>query len=388
MTLRRFLGILFFCVLGVSEAGATKHVKAPDSGVFQLHWWKPVVRTGTQRTVLASFGAPALFLKHGFVLVATSEGDVVAFQVENGQEVWRQRVGIAFESGVTRVVYQDASNRSQEAAVVGSRDGVLRVLDPASGRTLWQAQVQGEIRAGPVVEQNRLFVATHRNRVVVFDMLQGTELWSQARTGPMGLSIEGHARPVVVDHRVYVGYSDGMLCAYDAEEGSLLWSRLLASSSDPTAFLDIDTDPVVSQGLVFVASYEEGVYALDSSTGETVWHQKTPSVTALAVAHGRVITVSGEGFVRGWSVESGALLYSMRTQPQAFSRITVRGGVALASAGSYGLLVWDAQTGRPLQAKAVLGEAGSDVDWVDGVLALVSKTGHLYVWRQRPLAAG
>jgi outer membrane protein assembly factor BamB len=95
------------------------------------------------------------------------------------------------------------------------------------------------------------------------------------------MQIAGNSGILVWTNRVYVGFSDGMVVAFDANTGTERWQPVdLAVEAEnnlgggPQHF-DVDTTPVPGyiddSPVVFVASAEGGLFALDADNGTQVW---------------------------------------------------------------------------------------------------------------------
>src|SRR4029077_13571155 len=67
----------------------------------------------------------------------------------------------------------------------GTADRNLVLLDRASGQILWRSHLDGTVRAGPLLDEDRLYVATEsqpRGRVYAIRLRDGRQLW-RTRTG-------------------------------------------------------------------------------------------------------------------------------------------------------------------------------------------------------------
>jgi outer membrane protein assembly factor BamB len=105
--------------------------------------------------------------------------------------------------------------------------------------------------------------------------------WSQHRAPATGMEVAGYSGPLVWRGKVYVGFSDGTVTAYDARTGEERWQPVdLAAEAEQLLgevpqYLDVDTTPVpdvLDTGpVVFVGSYEGGLFALDADTGTQIW---------------------------------------------------------------------------------------------------------------------
>ncbi|HVM11406.1 MAG TPA: PQQ-binding-like beta-propeller repeat protein, partial [Actinomycetota bacterium] len=78
-------------------------------------------------------------------------GAVVALSLEDGSEVWRHDVGTAIVGGITVV---------PDGAIVGGRDGSIRLLDPETGDERWARDLPGRIETTPTSDGRAIFVLT------------------------------------------------------------------------------------------------------------------------------------------------------------------------------------------------------------------------------------
>ena len=89
----------------------------------------------------------------------------------------------------------------------------------------------------------------------------GSEIWSFSIGGNV------YSSPVVVDGVVYVGSNDDNLYAVDASDGSEIWSFSTGGN--------VYSSPVVVDGVVYVGSYDDNLYAVDASDGSEIWSYST-----------------------------------------------------------------------------------------------------------------
>lgn len=121
---------------------------------------------------------------------------------------WSSRIG---EAGPTATLAL-AGGR----VAVASADGSLVVLDVASGREAWRAQVKGNVSASAGFDGRYAAVVTDANELQVFD--QGKLLWQERLPGRVMTA------PVVAGERVFLQAVDRSVRAYDVLDGRWLWS--------------------------------------------------------------------------------------------------------------------------------------------------------------------
>jgi len=150
--------------------------------------------------------------------------------------------------------------------------------------------------------------------------------------------VEGHAGVALHGRRLFAGFSDGTVVALDAAEGTVLWERETAQDvelpdedSSTPAYLDVDTTPVIRDGLVYAASHAAGVYALDERGGGVRWRRENlPGATGLALAGGDLL-VSRSRALEVLAASSGESRYSVALPAQSLTEpVAARGMVLVA----------------------------------------------------------
>ena len=101
-----------------------------------------------------------------------------------------------------------------------------------------------------------------------------------------------YSSPAVANGLVYVGSDDDKLYALDAVTGSLKWSYATGESIG-------ESSPAVANGVVYVGSFDGKLYALDAVTGALKWSYTTGNGidSSPAVANGVVYVGSDDGNV-------------------------------------------------------------------------------------------
>ena len=99
-----------------------------------------------------------------------------------------------------------------------------------------------------------------RSGTVTADWTPGQVTWNFS-TGD-----KVRSSPAVSDGVVYVSSFDNYVYALDGVTGAKLWSFKTGN--------DIYSSPVVADGVVYVGSQDEKFYALNSSTGTQIWSRR------------------------------------------------------------------------------------------------------------------
>jgi outer membrane protein assembly factor BamB len=207
----------------------------------------------------------------------------------------------------------------------------------------------------------------------------GTLLWNYT-TGDAVTS-----SPVIVNGIVYVGSHDNNLYAIDAGSGDRIWN-----------FTDFDNNwvsstPAVADGILYIGGYRNKVYALDAMTGALVWNYTVPSryVTRIsvssspAVANGIVYIGNFDGTLYAINAATGTLVwnYTMNNypgDPGVYSSPAVADGVVYIGSRDKNLYALNAETGALLWNYTTGGFVDSSPAIADGVIYFGSSDKNLY----------
>lgn len=209
---------------------------------------------------------------------------------------------------------------------VGSSDGEVLALDASTGTPRWRFRTQGPVASSPAVIGGVVYVGSVDGKVYALDAASGTERWSFATKGERRFTAPGiHgaiprtermpdpfdvflSSPTVVDGVVYVGSGDQHVYALDAATGALRWSFATGDV--------VHTSPAVADGLVIVGSFDSRVYAIDARTGrerwryqlgtDTVMYNQVGVASSAAVANGTVFVGGRDGRFHAIDLATGA----------------------------------------------------------------------------------
>jgi len=237
---------------------------------------------------------PELDPAHRRVFIGSSDHGLYALNAVDLSTLWRFQTAGGVQS-------EPLYDGREDVVYFGSNDGALYKLRAADGKMLWRFASNAEITRRPVLHQGTLFVVNANDTLVAIEPKSGKLRWFRQRTPAFGMEISGYAGPAVVEDTVYTAFSDGVVMAYKTDDGREAWGAPInltaeaeqAKAGDQLRYLDVDTTPVIAEvgddRLVFVASYEGGVYALDARSGTQAWvNDAATGVTELTLWEGPV----------------------------------------------------------------------------------------------------
>lgn len=291
----------------------------PSTGLRII--WKEKIGKGSDKRALALVPA----VGGGRVYAANARGRVVALSAGDGREVWRRDTKIRFSGG---------PEVAGEQLIIGSTDGDLVALSSRDGAQRWRIRLGSEVLSVPRVVEDLVVAHTIDDNVFGIELTDGGERWRFFHPAPV-LTLHGSSTPVPAGDGVVVGISGGRLVYLDTEQGAPFWETLVTRPSGRTELdriADLDADPVVVGEVVYVASFNGDLAAIDLLTGDILWRRELSAHAGIAATpEALYITDSDDNL---WSAEptdgagrwkQDALLYRRVTAPAVLGNRLVVG---------------------------------------------------------------
>ncbi len=238
----------------------------------------------------------------GRVFAADSEGSVVALDGATGRKLWSVDTELPLSGG---------PGSGSGIVVVGTRDGEVVALDDSNGEVKWKASVSSEVLSVPAVSAGVVVVHSNDGKLYGFDAYDGTQSWLYSRQVPV-LTLRGTSSPVISGNTVFTGFAGGKLVAIELSTGLVQWELSVTAPSGRSELermVDIDGDPLVSNGVVYVATYQGEIAAVSEYSGTMLWRRKISSYSGLGADWRNVYVSDEKGEVWGISPDNGAAMW-------------------------------------------------------------------------------
>ena len=250
------------CNVTSGTRGHDGRIVAFSAGYGQIRW---------QHTLGPSESSPLLVGDR--LYVGDWNGDVWAFDADNGRVLWRRHVGGAVKGAIA-----SAGGR----LYVGSYDGHVYCLDRA-GKQIWRASAQprlygrGRFYSTPALAYDRVYVGSTDGKLYSFGASTGTLRWSHSTGGYV------YASPAVWKKLVLVGSYSGRFFAFDAATGEQRWSFRANGKISGSA--------TVIGDVVYFATLMKRTYALSARTGKLLWSFPDGEYTPVVAMQGRLFLI-------------------------------------------------------------------------------------------------
>jgi len=228
--------------------------------------WKESVGVGADK----QFVNLILAVSYGKVIAADRDGLVQAREMTTGNLLWETETDYQFSAG---------PGLGLETVIVATSNADVVALNIETGQELWTSTVSSEVLASPVVANGIVIVRTTDGKLIALREDDGSQIWSFERSVP-ALSIRGTGTPIVVGENVIAGYANGKLLALRLTDGKNSWETSIAipsGRSEVERLVDLDVDPVETDGVIYIASYQGGCSAILDIDGDVLWRNEDVS---------------------------------------------------------------------------------------------------------------
>lgn len=284
---------------------------------------------------------------NGTIFVANANGKVVALNARTGKSIWRKQVGASISSGPAA---------GQGLVVISTKNAQLVALNASTGAEVWHVAMPNEALAAPQIAENTVVVTTVNGSLCAFAASNGQALWVYDHTAPT-LMLRGGSTPQIVGDKVVAAFADGKLAAFNLSQGNILWEQTIAAplgASQTAQMVDIVAAPVITDGEIFVATYQGNIAKVALQSGQILWQQQISSYTGLTLNPAYVIVTDASGAVWAFSRDTGAVVWR---QTQLLNRVLTAPALMndmVVVADGEGYVHWLRQLDGRLAARAIV----------------------------------
>lgn len=291
--------------LTLAACGGGKTVREPPA---PLPDFTPQVRVNELWSTGIGGGAGKLplrltpFFDGAALYAADARGRVSAVAADNGRRLWETSVNHAV-SGATGV--------GDGIVVVGSPKGQVVALNKEDGKQAWTATVSSAVTAPPAAHGGVAVVQTADGKLTALGVADGKRLWVYERGEP-ALSLLGTAAPLIADEYVLSGFASGKIVALNLRDGRLLWEFTVSQPrgrNEVERLVDVDAPLLIVRDMLYAASYQGKIVAVDMRTGRLQWTRDVSTFTGLDAGRGHVYLTDEKGNVLAFDQATGASVW-------------------------------------------------------------------------------
>lgn len=233
--------------------------------------------------------------------VGSYDHNIWALKLDTGEFKWK----FPTNAGIASSPIVDPSNR---LVLFGSEDYTFNAVDANTGRIAWSYSTNDKIRGTARVSQEYVFFGSDDGRIYALVAGNGRYLWEYDMGGPV------RSQPFISNDLIILGSEIGEVVALELS-GNKKWSYRTRRA--------INAGPIVDEveNICFVGSFDGFMYALDASSGYSLWRFRTngPIIGSAALsqdilyfgsADGNLYAVNAESSKEKWRFNAGQPIVS------------------------------------------------------------------------------
>ena len=295
---------------GCSLFGSNKAKPAPltefKNDAITVAWSTSVGRSpvGIVRSFL--FGKPVSYafspaFADKLIYVTSREGSVAALSEEVGRQVSQIDTKASLTGGV---------GLGDNIVTVASNKGEVLAFDFA-GRALWKSDVSGEVLAAPVMVGTNLIVRTADGRIFALNRTDGKRKWVFTRATP-ALTLRTSASVASKRGTIYAGYAGGKVIAIESESGKPTWEATIATPRGATELervADVAGVPALDDSRICAAVYQGRTGCVETLNGNVLWSREISSADGVALDAKYLYVSDTDGNLYALDKTSGATVW-------------------------------------------------------------------------------
>ncbi|MBF8999129.1 MULTISPECIES: outer membrane protein assembly factor BamB [Vibrio] len=278
------------------------------------------------------------------VFVADRDGLVKALDPKTGDTLWETDL-----EGDTSARLSGGIAAAYGQIYIGSENGRVIALDEKTGKQVWSQPVDGEVLATPATDSNLVLVNTSRGTLIALDQKTGKQEWVINTEVPT-LTLRGDSQPVAFSGGVFWGTPSGRLAAAVVERGQLIWQHPIGKPKGATEIdrlVDVDSSPLLVGSTLYTVGYNGQLVAMDLRSGNPIWKRNYSSSENIATDGSSIFLVTDNDHLVAVDARSGTELWKNNKLENRLvtAPVMINGYVVVGD--SQGYLYWiDRETGK------------------------------------------
>ena len=254
-------------------------------------------------------GQLSVAVAQGSITTASTDGDIVSFDIATGRERWRAQANAELAAAV--------GSDGRYAAVV-TQSNELLAFD--QGKLLWKERQPGRIITAPLVAGERVFIQSVDRTVRAYDVLDGRWLWQYQRPGGEPLALATSGAIAAFRDTLIVGQG-ARLVGLDPSKGAVRFDVNIGTprgTNEVERLADLVGPVARADDEVCVRSFQLSVACLELNRGSVRWTRPQAGTQAVAANDWMVVGADGADRLSAWKAGNGDIMWRV-------DRFTYRG---------------------------------------------------------------
>jgi len=206
--------------------------------------------------------------------------------------------------------------------LLATRDAYVIAIDAKTRSERWRTRVPTEVLSKPIIYEDTVVIRTIDGKILSLNLDNGKIRWQYQRAIP-DLTLRGTSEPVIARDKIFVGLADGRLIAISPENGEVVWDVALAvpaGRSEIQRLVDIDGDAQIYGRVLYAASFQGRIAAIDVDRGQFLWARDFSTHTGIILDDKTVFSSDENGNVWALDRMNGATIW--KQEKLAYRKLT------------------------------------------------------------------
>lgn len=314
------------------------------------------------------------------LFAAGRDGDVAAFNLRTGKQLWRVDTKLTLAGG---------PGAGGDWVAVGSADGHVVLLSAESGAQKWRADVKGEVLSAPAIASSAVVVRTVDGKLHALGLEDGAEVWSAEQQIPR-LTLRGTAAPVIARDLTLSGFDNGRVLAVSLTDGATVWDSPVSPPHGRTELErlnDIDAAVKVVGDDVYVVGFQGRAAMLSLESGQIWWTRDISSYRGVDLDDEQMYVAASDGDLVALKRRTGIEVWRNDTlkRRSLSAPVVVGDHVVVADLDGY-VHFFDRATGVIAGRAKTTGDRVTNAPLsVDGIVYVISDKGDIVAMNGLPI---
>lgn len=276
-----------------------------------------------------TLGSP--IVANGIVYVLDSGFNLSAVRLTDGKKLWNFELPLTEPTAIRTIGL--AYSYDKLFAVAGN--GTVYSTD-LKGKTIWKKELKLALRSAPTIYQNKIYLVSADNQLIVLDTNNGAEVW-RYKGMPVDTNLMGMGTPAIYKNVAVVPFSNGEVVAFNTETQEVIWSDYLSSSRTFNRISDLThilASPVISEGVVYLIGNSGKMGAYDLISGEEMWTLPMGGADTPAISGNTLFVINNQGVLLALDKKTGKMLWNKPLKSHEKKGTTLWKGPLLAGSNA------------------------------------------------------
>ncbi len=196
------------------------------------------------------------------IIVGNAIGEVEALSLKDGSKLWTFKTNGAIYSSPVMV---------KGLVILGSGDGHVYALEVKTGKLVWKYKANAAVLGSPVVENGHVYIGASDHSFRALAVKTGKLIWEFNQVEGAIVSL-----PLIYKDKVVFGSWGRHLYALNKIDGKLIWKWNNGNAN--RMFSPAMVTPVAHDDVIYIASPDRVLTAIDALNGHTLWRNKEATV--------------------------------------------------------------------------------------------------------------